>query len=91
LVAVSVKVVVTAGKTMLLPEEPTAPTPLSMVTDVAFDTLQLKVAEPPRLILDGLAVKELITGNPPGEGAAPETITWVVAVTLPAELEAVRV
>jgi hypothetical protein len=93
LLAVSVKIVVTAGKTMLLPEEPTAPTPLSMVTDVAFDTLQPKVVEPPRLILDGLAMKELITGKPAGvgEGVAPETITWVVAVMLPAELEAVRV
>jgi hypothetical protein len=75
LLAVSVKVVVAPGKTMLLPEEPTAPTPLSIVTDVAFDTFQLKMLEPPRLILDGLAMKELITGKPPGEGAAPETIT----------------
>jgi hypothetical protein len=75
LLAVSVKVVVAPGKTMLLPEEPTAPTPLSIITDVAFDTFQLKMLEPPRLILDGLAMKELITGKPPGEGAAPETIT----------------
>jgi hypothetical protein len=91
LLAVSVKVVVTAGKTMLLPAEPTAPTPWSMVTDVAFDTLQLKVVELPRLIVDGLAMKELITGKPASVGVAPETITWVVTVMLPAELEAVRV
>jgi hypothetical protein len=65
---------------------------LSIVTDVAFDTFQLKVVELPRLILDGLAMKELITGRAAGTGGgAPETITWVVAVTLPAELEAVRV
>jgi hypothetical protein len=83
--------VLVAGETEVLPDEPTAPTPLSIVTDVAFDTLQLKVVEPPRLILDGLAMKELITGKPPGEGAAPETITWVVAVMLPAELDAVSV
>jgi hypothetical protein len=93
LLAVSVKIVVAPGKTMLLPEEPTTPTPWSIVTDVAFDTLQLNVLEPPRLILDGLAMKELITGKLPGvgEGVAPETITWVVTVMLPAELEAVRV
>jgi hypothetical protein len=91
LLAVRVKVVVTAGKTTALPEEPTAPTPLSIVTDVAFDTFQLKVAEPPRLILDGLAVKELITGRVAGGGVAAVTITCVVAVTLPAVLEAVRV
>jgi hypothetical protein len=38
-------------------------------------------------------MKELITGKLPGvgEGVAPETITWVVTVMLPAELEAVRV
>jgi hypothetical protein len=93
LLAVSVKIVVAPGKTTLLPEEPTTPTPLSMVNDVAFNTLQLKVAELPRLILDGLAMKELITGKLPGVGGdgAPVTITCVVAVTLPAELEAVRV
>jgi hypothetical protein len=93
LLAVSVKVVVAPGKTIVLPEEPTVPTPWSIVTDVAFDTLQLKVVELPRLILDGLAMKELITGKLPGVGGdgAPVTITCVVAVTLPAELEAVRV
>jgi hypothetical protein len=74
----------------VLPVEPTLPTPWLIDTDVAFDTFQLKPAEPPRLMLDGLATNELITGNPEDVGA-PETITWVVAVTLPAELEAVRV
>jgi hypothetical protein len=65
---------------------------LSIVTDVAFDTFQLKLVELPRLMLDGLAMKEFITGKPVGGGGeAPETRTCVVAVTLPAELEAVRV
>jgi hypothetical protein len=60
---------------------------------VAFDTFQLKVVEPPRLIIDGLAVKELISGRPAGVGGGvvPVTTTCVVAVTLPVELEAVSV
>ena len=57
LLAVRVKVVVALGKTIVLPEAPTAPTPWSMVTDVAFDTFQLKVTELPRTMLEGLAVK----------------------------------
>jgi hypothetical protein len=68
-------VVVAAGKTIVFPEEAKVPNPGSIVTDVAFDTLQLKVVEPPRLIVDGLAMKELITGKPAGAGVAPETIT----------------
>ena len=78
---------------MVLPAEPTGPTPWLIDTDEAFDTFQLKLAESPRLIMDGLAVKELITGKPEAVGGdgAPETITCVEAVTLPAVLEAVRV
>jgi hypothetical protein len=67
--------VVAAGETDVVPDEPTAPTPWSIVTDVAFDTFQLKVAELPAVILDGLAVKELTTGRPAGGDGAPETIT----------------
>jgi hypothetical protein len=64
-----------------------------MVTDTAFDTFQLKVAEFPAVIVPGLAVKEFMTGEPAdGTGAdAAVTITCVVAVTLPAELVALRV
>jgi hypothetical protein len=64
-----------------------------MVTDVAFDTFQLKVAELPAVMLGGLAVKELTTGNPAGVGGdgASETMTWAVAVLLPAALVAVSV
>jgi hypothetical protein len=64
-----------------------------MVTDVAFDTFQLKVTELPAVMLGGLAVKELTTGWPAVDGAAgvPATITWQVAVRLPEELDAVRV
>jgi hypothetical protein len=83
--------VVAAGKTIVLPEEAKVPKPGSIVTDVALDTFQLKVAEPPAVILGGLAVKEFTNGRLAGGGAAPVTITWVVAVVLPAELEAVRV
>jgi hypothetical protein len=75
LLAVRVKEVLAAGKTMVFPEEPTAPTPLSIVIDVAFDTFQLKLVELPRAILDGLAVKELITGKAAGAGAGAVTMT----------------
>jgi len=91
LLAVSVKVVVAVGNTMMFPEEPTGPTPLSIITEVAFDTFQLKLLEPPRLTLDGLAVKKLIMGRVAGVGAGVLTITCVVAGTLPAELVAVSV
>jgi hypothetical protein len=69
--------VVAVGKTDVVPEEPTTPIPWSIVTDVAFDTFQPKVAELPAVIPDGLAVKELTTGRPAGVGGdgAPETIT----------------
>jgi hypothetical protein len=49
--------VLVAGQTDVLPERPTAPTPWSILTDVAFDTFQLKVVELPAYIEDGLAVK----------------------------------
>jgi hypothetical protein len=64
-----------------------------MVTDVAFDTFQLKVTELPAVMLGGLAVKELMTGSPAAGGAAgvPATITWQVVVMLPEALVAVRV
>jgi hypothetical protein len=69
--------VVDAGKTIVVPEEANVPTLGSIVTDVAFDTFQLKVAELPAVIPGGLAVKELTTGRTAGVGGngAPETMT----------------
>jgi hypothetical protein len=69
--------VVAAGKTIVSPEEAKVPNPGSIVTDVAFDTFQLKVAELPAVIPGGLTVKELTTGRPAGVGGdgAPETMT----------------
>jgi hypothetical protein len=62
-----------------------------MNTDVASDTLQLSVAEPPAEMVDGAALKELTTGPVVGEGV-PDTTTWTVTdVVLPAALAAVRV
>ena len=58
LLAVSVKVVVAVGNTMMFPEEPTGTTPLSIITEVAFDTFQFKLLEMPTLMLDGLAENE---------------------------------
>jgi hypothetical protein len=93
LVAVMVYVVVAAGETSVVPEEAKVPNPGLIATDVAFDTLQLKVAELPTVMPGGLAVKELITGRLTGSGGdtVSETITCVVAATLPAALVAVRV
>jgi hypothetical protein len=69
--------VVATGETNAFPEEAKVPTPGSIVTDVAFDTFQLKAANSPTIILDGLAVKELTTGRAAGVGndGAPETMT----------------
>jgi hypothetical protein len=66
-------------------------------TELTLDTLQLSVDEPPDEMLLGLAPNELITGIPELDGGLlggklePEIITCVVAVVLPAELEAVSV
>jgi hypothetical protein len=85
-------VVVAVGETSVVPEEAKVPTPGLMATDVEFDTFQFKVAELPALIVGGLAVKELITGRLTSSGgdSVSETITCVVATTLPAPLVAVR-
>jgi hypothetical protein len=84
--------VFTDGKTIVVPEEAKVPTPGLIVTEVAFDTFQLKVAGLPTVIPEGLAVKELTTGRPADDDGAPETMTWAVAVVLlPAALVAVRV
>jgi hypothetical protein len=67
--------VVVAGETNVVPEEAKVPTPWSIVTDVAFDTFQLKVANSPTVILGGLAAKELTNGRLAGGDGAPITIT----------------
>ena len=41
----------------------TAPISGLMVTDITFDTAQLRVEEPPTNILSGLATKESMTGK----------------------------
>ena len=61
--AVKRYVVVTAGVTTWLAEEATG-LPLRR-TDAAFDTLHCKVELLPAMMVDGLAVKELIVGQSP--------------------------
>ncbi len=61
----------------------------SSVTNVALETFQLNVEEPPAVMLSGSAVKELIIGG--GAAAASATTTSTVSLTLPAALVAVRV
>jgi hypothetical protein len=66
--AVSVKVVVLAGVTVLCPEGATLPMPLSMLTESALVLDQLKVALAPRVMLEGVAVSVAV-----GAGGDPET------------------
>jgi hypothetical protein len=61
-VAVSVYVVVLPGLTVVEPEVPTAPTSGVMVTLLALEVVQVKVAVWPRSIVGIFVVKELITG-----------------------------
>jgi hypothetical protein len=73
----------------------TLPMPGWMFTEAALVTLQLKMAEDPAVMLFGDALKEVIVGIPPDAGGGvalvPETSTCVVALVLPAGLEAVKV
>jgi hypothetical protein len=63
----------------------TVPTLLSMLRLVAFAVDQLSVADPPAVIVDGVAVKLAIEG-----AATMVTVTCAVAVA-PAEFVAVSV
>jgi hypothetical protein len=58
--------VVAAGLTIALPEAGREPPPGDMDIDVAPETLQPRFELPPELMLAGLAVKELITGEVAG-------------------------
>jgi hypothetical protein len=62
-----------------------------MVTDVTPVTFQFRVELPPALMLEGLAVKERITGKEAGGGGAAATVTVTDWVTLPAALVALKV
>jgi len=55
--------VVVAGETEIDPLVATEPTPLSMITLVAPEVLQLSTDEPPAVIVAGFAVKLLIVGG----------------------------
>ena len=67
LLALSTKVVVTEGATVVL-DPVTAPTPLSMVSAVAPDTLHDSVARWPLWMAAGAAAKESIVGTAPAMG-----------------------
>jgi hypothetical protein len=94
LVASRIYVVVMAGLTEVIPLRPTAPMPL-IVAPVALDVVQLNIAEPPGLMLDGEAEKDNIAGSPEagicGIPAAPATVNRAVALVEPAELLAVKI
>ena len=65
----------------------TVPTPLSMLSDVAPDTVQPSVLLWPTVMVEGVAMKLEMVG---GCGAG-FTVTVAVAVTLPTAFVAVRV
>jgi hypothetical protein len=89
LVAVSVYVVVAFGLTLVEPlPDAEAKEPGEMVILVAPDVLQLSVLLEPEVMLEGLAMKELIVGL---LGLLVFTVTVAVEVTEPDELVAVSV
>src|SRR5260370_32527255 len=75
-VAVSVYVVVSVGWTGVEPESACDPTPLSMVTVVAFVVLQTSDDVPPEAIVLGVAENEIV-------GAGTFTVTVAVFVAVP--------
>jgi hypothetical protein len=98
LVAVSAYTVELPGVIAVDPLAATLPIPGWMFTEVALDTLQLKVDEPPAETLLGDALNELIVGADVADGVegvvgvlVPGIITCVVAIVLPDEFEAVSV
>ena len=65
-VAVMVYVVVVAGETLSVPFNATAPTPLLIITEVAFSTVHASVADCPLVMLAGVAENRMIRGTWPG-------------------------
>jgi hypothetical protein len=92
LVAVSIYAVVAVGETVAFAVAATLPSPWLRDTNVASCTIQLNTADWPGDMVDGLALKELITGAlADGEGA-PDTTTCTVATSvLPAAFDATSV
>jgi hypothetical protein len=76
-VAVIVYVVVAVGLTDLVPDVPTAPIPLSIVTEVAFVLDQVNVDDCPEVMVVGLA--DSVTVGAPVE---VPTVTVAVEVTV---------
>ena len=66
---------VAAGLTVAFAAGGRAPLPGAMVTDETPVTFQFNVELPPALMLVGLAVKVMITGNDGGGAAATATVT----------------
>jgi hypothetical protein len=58
--AVAVYVVVVAGVTVVVPDEATVPTPLSIATDFAFVELHVRVAGCPAVIDAGATVNVMV-------------------------------
>jgi hypothetical protein len=83
-VAVSVYVVVCSGWTMVDPESGCEPTPLSIVTVVAFVVFQISVEFWPAETVLGVAENEIV-------GAGCVTVTVAVLVIVPPEPVAVSV
>jgi cation transporter-like permease len=99
-----VYIVVAAGEITCVPVGKTGPTPELISTELALETFQLNVEDPPTIKPSGLAVKTLISGGVPitivgddggdnggdaGSGVEAAIIDIsVVAVLLPAALVA---
>src|SRR5712664_3578270 len=83
-IAVSVYVVVTVGCTEVEPESGCDPTPLSMVTVVAFVVVQTSDELCPEAIVLGVAENEIV-------GGGKFTVTVAVLIAVPPGPVAVRV
>jgi len=76
-VAVSVYVVVALGKTTVLPDAGTEPTPLSMLTDVALAVDHVSTELPPCSMVSGFAENETVRG-----GFAVVTVKYSACFTI---------
>jgi hypothetical protein len=78
---------VTEGLTVLVPVTPTEPIPWSIVTVVALVVFQLKVEDPPAVIVAGLTLAVAVGGG----GGGPITVSVAVDVAVPVAFDTVNV